>query len=68
MERDLTRLRKITNRFSHIGSVPALAPQDLNAIIDDCMHYFRLRLPLLGKRIELVPNSAPSRRWRSTAT
>jgi NtrC-family two-component system sensor histidine kinase KinB len=55
MDRDLTRLRKITNRFSHIGSVPALVSQDLNAIIEDSMHYFRLRLPLLGKRIELVP-------------
>jgi NtrC-family two-component system sensor histidine kinase KinB len=54
MDKDLQRLRKITNRFSQIGSVPALSLCDLNAIIEDCMQYFRLRLPLLGKRIEMT--------------
>jgi signal transduction histidine kinase len=51
METDLLRLRKVTSRFSQIGSVPALTPCDLNAVINDAATYFRMRLPLLGKHI-----------------
>jgi signal transduction histidine kinase len=53
MDKDLLRLRKITSRFSHIGSVPTLTPRDINSILDDAMGYFRTRLPLLGKHIEI---------------
>ena len=53
MEKDLTRLRKVTSRFSHIGSVPTLTPSDINVILEDAMGYFRTRLPLLGKHIEI---------------
>lgn len=61
MENDLKRLRMITNRFSQIGSKPALAPCDINAIIEDAMKYFRSRLPLLGKRIEMRADLQPMR-------
>jgi signal transduction histidine kinase len=53
MEKDLSRLKKITSRFSHIGSVPALTPRDINSILEDAMGYFQTRLPLLGKHIEI---------------
>jgi len=53
MKRDLTRLRKITDRFSQIGSVPALAPCDINQVLEDAIEYFSMRLPLLGRRIEI---------------
>ena len=53
MEKDLSRLGKITNRFSQIGSIPKLTPRDINAILEDAMVYFGSRLPLLGKHIEL---------------
>jgi signal transduction histidine kinase len=53
MEKDLTRLKKITSRFSHIGSVPTLTPRDINAILEDAMGYFQTRLRLLGKHIEM---------------
>jgi signal transduction histidine kinase len=53
METDLSRLRKVTSRFSQIGSVPALLPCDLNAVLSDAAAYFRMRLPLLGKHIEI---------------
>jgi signal transduction histidine kinase len=56
MENDLKRLRIITNRFSQIGSRPALSPHDVNGIIEDAMKYFRSRLPLLGKHIEMRSN------------
>jgi signal transduction histidine kinase len=53
METDLSRLRKVTSRFSQIGSVPALTKCDLNAVLNDAAAYFRMRLPLLGKHIEI---------------
>ncbi|MBD3393340.1 MAG: two-component sensor histidine kinase [Chitinivibrionales bacterium] len=59
MENDLNRLRTITNRFSQIGSAPALTPHDVNAIIEDAMKYFRKRLPLLGKHIQIRADLHP---------
>ena len=53
MQKDLTRLQKITSRFSQIGSKPALKISNINEIIEENMKYFRTRLPLLGKRIEI---------------
>jgi signal transduction histidine kinase len=53
MESDLSRLRKVTSRFSQIGSVPALSPCDINAVVSDAAIYFRKRLPFLGKHIEI---------------
>jgi signal transduction histidine kinase len=56
MNSDLSRLRKVTSRFSQIGSIPALSPGNINAILQDAMAYFQMRLPLLGKRIEIKSN------------
>jgi signal transduction histidine kinase len=53
MEKDLSRLRKITSRFSQIGSVPTLSPCDINSILADAMGYFQTRLPFLGKHISI---------------
>ena len=53
MHKDLTRLRKITNRFSQIGSKPALNYYDINEIIEENMKYFRSRLPMLSKQIKV---------------
>lgn len=53
METDISRLRKVTDRFSQIGSMPDFVPCDINAIVNDAVAYFRNRLPLLGKRIEI---------------
>ena len=53
MENDLRRLRRISMRFSHIGSIPVLAPCDINGVIDECLEYYRVRLPLLKRKIEL---------------
>jgi signal transduction histidine kinase len=62
MQKDLTRLQKITSRFSQIGSKPALKINNINEIIEENMKYFRTRLPLLGKRIEIrnYPCSKPN--------
>jgi signal transduction histidine kinase len=59
MENDLKRLRMITNRFSQIGSKPAMESHNVNIMIEDAMKYFRARLPLLGKRIEMRADLQP---------
>ncbi|MBD3321830.1 MAG: hypothetical protein GF350_12110 [Chitinivibrionales bacterium] len=53
MKNDLVRLRKITSRFSQIGSVPELDPHNINAVAEDAMKYFSARLPVLGRKIEI---------------
>ncbi|MFZ1289392.1 MAG: HAMP domain-containing sensor histidine kinase [Melioribacteraceae bacterium] len=54
MESDLTRLNKITNRFSKIGSKPVLKKNDLNDVINSVLKYFEKRLPQTGKDVELI--------------
>jgi hypothetical protein len=53
MTRDIERLQKIANRFSQIGSRPALKTADLNKIIEEVVGYFRERLPYQGKGITI---------------
>jgi signal transduction histidine kinase len=53
MDNDLKRLSKVTNRFSQIGSIPALSPCDINDVLTDVANYFKVRLPLLRKKIEI---------------
>jgi hypothetical protein len=61
MRHDVSRLEKIANRFSKIGSVPELEHCQLNDLIQDTVDYFRRRLPFEGDgvRIELKPNEIP---------
>jgi signal transduction histidine kinase len=53
MDNDLTRLRKITARFSQIGSIPALSGLAINELIKEVAEYYQMRLPLLRKRIDI---------------
>jgi signal transduction histidine kinase len=53
MESDLTRLNKITNRFSKIGSKPNLKLYDISEVILSVTKYFEKRLPQTGKDVEL---------------
>jgi signal transduction histidine kinase len=54
MESDLSRLNKITNRFSKIGSKPSLKVNDISDVIHSVIRYFEKRLPQTGKDIELI--------------
>ncbi len=54
MESDLSRLNKITNRFSKIGSKPVLKNNDLNDVISSVLKYFEKRLPQTGKDVEII--------------
>jgi signal transduction histidine kinase len=57
MENDLKRLRRVSSRFSHIGSIPVLTPCDINAVLTDSMEYYKVRLPLLKRKIEMRQES-----------
>ena len=45
MEKDLSHLRKIVDRFSKIGSDTPLAIANVNEIVGDCVIYSRKRIP-----------------------
>ncbi len=56
MNSDLTRLNKITNRFSKIGSKPNLKEKSITESIYNVTKYFERRLPQTGKDVELIFN------------
>ncbi len=45
MERDVQRLTKVAQRFSHVGSAPDLQLQDIRPVVGDAVQYVRRRLP-----------------------
>ena len=53
IEKDLVRLQIITNRFSQIGSLPHLKPENLENIISEAVQYFRNRLPQKNGKIKI---------------
>ncbi|MBN1637986.1 MAG: HAMP domain-containing histidine kinase [Ignavibacteriales bacterium] len=53
IDNDLTRLCKIADRFSKIGSKPELKPEKVVDCINKVMNYFQRRLPNFGKNVEL---------------
>jgi len=57
--KDIKRLEKVTNRFSHIGSTPHLETASLNSVIKEAVEYYQRRLPQLrpGVQIEFQPVS-----------
>jgi hypothetical protein len=54
IERDLTRLEKVTNRFSKIGSVPDLQEERIDVIINDLIEYFKRRMPAGEGKISIT--------------
>ncbi|MCK9309936.1 MAG: HAMP domain-containing sensor histidine kinase [Candidatus Cloacimonetes bacterium] len=53
MTADLNHLRNIASRFGKVGSMTKLEPQDLHQILNQIVEYFSLRMPHLGKRIDI---------------
>jgi hypothetical protein len=56
LEKDLSRLQTVANRFSKIGSVPDLKSEDIEPIVSDVIGYFRRRLPAGDGKIEIMTN------------
>ncbi len=50
MEVDIERMRKVTDRFSKIGSAPELVPISLGPILERTVEYFERRLPSRGDK------------------
>lgn len=53
IQSDLTRLNKITKRFSKIGSKPELKDESPYVTIERVINYFQRRLPQLGKNVQI---------------
>ena len=60
MERDLERLNKVTQRFSHIGSEPRLSPQEVEPIAREVAGYMRRRMPQNPDEVTLTERYAPA--------
>lgn len=45
MNKDLTRLMKVADRFSKIGSETVLSPANVNEVVGSSVMYFRTRIP-----------------------
>ena len=54
VEEDITRLQRVANRFSNIGSRPKLEATPLDTVINGMADYMRQRIPKQGRKIELV--------------
>ena len=54
MRADITRLERIANRFERVGSVPQLAPLDVNPIVSEVAAYLRRRLPSRARKVEIL--------------
>ncbi|HRJ28857.1 MAG TPA: HAMP domain-containing sensor histidine kinase [Cyclobacteriaceae bacterium] len=44
LEKDIKKLTVVTERFSSIGSVPALKPENVVALVNNVVHYLRPRI------------------------
>jgi len=53
MERDIERLGKVAQRFSHVGSVPLLQLQDVIPVVGEAVAYVRRRLPHGEGQVEI---------------
>lgn len=53
MERDIERLSKVAQRFSHVGSAPHVEPRDITPIVREVVQYMRRRLPANGEGVQL---------------
>ena len=51
---DINRLKTIANRFSNIGSIPELKPEDIRPHIKHAISYIRKRTPQLGKDVQII--------------
>lgn len=62
MQTDITRLRRVVNRFSKIGSRPEFIETHIDILMEETVDYFRRRLPFEGKGANIVYHSDGSPR------
>lgn len=54
MDKDVVKLRMVTERFSSIGSKPVIKPENLYEVIAESINYLR---PRVSTKVELIINS-----------
>jgi signal transduction histidine kinase len=54
MDKDVVKLRMVTERFSSIGSKPVIKPENLYEVIEESINYLR---PRVSTKVELVINA-----------
>jgi signal transduction histidine kinase len=54
MDKDVVKLRMVTERFSSIGSKPVIKPENLYEVIEESINYLR---PRISTKVELVINA-----------
>ncbi|RMH62484.1 MAG: sensor histidine kinase [Bacteroidetes bacterium] len=59
VEKDIERLKRVTSRFSDIGSLPKLEVQPLGPVIESTADYIRRRVPQQGKQVALEVRMEP---------
>lgn len=57
-EHDASRLTKVADRFSKIGSKPDLKEEDITALIRRSIVYFERRIPQMGKKVSITIDAA----------
>lgn len=54
IENDLSRLNKVTQRFSKIGSKPELKDENLYELLSRIINYFNRRLPTSAQNLKMI--------------
>ncbi|OOG78533.1 HAMP domain-containing sensor histidine kinase [Algoriphagus sp. A40] len=54
MDKDVVKLRMVTERFSSIGSKPMIQPENLYQVIEETINYLR---PRISTKVELLINT-----------
>ena len=54
MEKDLQRLKRVSERFSQIGSRADLKKTDIGDLLNEVAEYIRRRAPQMGRRVTIV--------------
>ncbi len=64
IDRDVSKLRKVSERFSQIGSQPQLQDSDIEGVVEGVVTYFKHRMPHLGGKVEISFSSSLSNKCR----
>ncbi len=56
LEKDITRLRGVAERFNKIGSEPELKSKRIGPLLDQVIDYMEQRLPQFGQQVEVRRN------------
>ena len=57
MDKDVVKLRMVTERFSSIGSKPSIQPESVFEVIDEAVNYLR---PRISTKVDIKVNGFPN--------